>query len=72
MDLKDWLEQKKWGYADLARECEFDPETGRRYALKKRVPKKPHGQKIFVVTGGQVAPNDFYDLPELLPAGAPV
>ncbi len=71
--LGAWLRRKGWGYADLARACEFDPETGRRYANGKRVPKKPHGQKIYVVTGGEVTPDDFYDLPALpKPKGAAV
>lgn len=71
MDLKSWMQGQKpkpWSYGDLAEACEFDRETGRRYAEGKRVPKKPHGQKIYVVTRGAVTPNDFYELPAL-PAG---
>jgi hypothetical protein len=46
-------------------------ETVRRYCLpadnpKFQVPRRQQMREIFLDTAGAVAPNDFYDLPELV------
>lgn len=41
-----------------------------RYLSGARIPSKKIMKKIFDVTGGQVTPNDFYELPEK-PSQAP-
>ena len=41
------------------------PETVRRYESGQRIPSRQHMARIYLATGGAVAPNDFYDLPAL-------
>lgn len=65
MRLSDWLKNGKISYDLLGESCGFARETGRRYALGRRIPRKGHGQRIYLFTGGAVTPNDFYDLPQL-------
>lgn len=36
----------------------------KKWASGERVPREPWMGRIYAATGGQVAPNDFYDIPE--------
>lgn len=51
------------------------PRNSARYCLpsdhpRRRIPRPVHMRKLWVVSGGRVAPNDFYDLPPLPSAAA--
>lgn len=65
MNLRAWLEKTGTTYAALGRGCGFDLETGRRYVLGERIPRKRHAIAIYLFTRGEVDPNSFYDLPDL-------
>ena len=41
-----------------------------RWELKRHIPRPAEMAALFLVTGGAVTPNDFYDLPSLESAAA--
>lgn len=42
-----------------------NPSVVQKWAKQTRVPKPALMRRIFLVTGGAVQPNDFFDLPDL-------
>ena len=63
MKLADYLADKKLGYSAFGRLIGAGPETVRRYADGRRIPRKVHMIAIVRETAGAVGPADFYDLP---------
>ena len=64
MTLDQWRREQNLNYQKTAERLAVAHEVARRYC-KGRVPAPAAVVRIYVVTGGAVEPNDFYDLPEL-------
>lgn len=63
MKLADWREKNGWTQQRLAEELGCTISTVWRYEQGKRDPEASVKERIFILTGGQVQPNDFYPLP---------
>lgn len=74
MRFKDWISREGISLGQAARRIGLPNATAvRRYMLGDHVPRPGIMTRIYCVSGGAVTPNDFYDLPPLLPASeAPV
>jgi hypothetical protein len=68
--LRRWCDQNGINFSEGARRIGTVPDTFRRYAQGMRLPRPPHMVAIYTLTGGEVTPNDFYDLPPLPPVDA--
>lgn len=62
MQLRDWLERQGLSYTQFGSAISRSAEAVRRYANGERVPDRQTMQKIVQQTGGQVMPNDFYEV----------
>ena len=63
MTLADYLSrQPNMTHRDFAERLDVSQATVTRYAAGKRIPRPAHLVKIYQITGGLVAPNDFFDL----------
>jgi hypothetical protein len=60
----EWISDRKLSWAEAGRRIGVSTSEARHFA-HGRVPRKPTMQRIYLATGGQVTPNDFYDLPKL-------
>lgn len=71
--LDRWRLARNWSLEALAATLEVSTATVSRYINRRRTPEPEVMDKIFRLTGGQVAPNDFYELPDLgaAPDGEP-
>lgn len=63
--LTRWCDENAINFSEGARRIGTVPDTFRRYAHGMRVPRPAHMVAIYLLTGGRVTPNDFYDLPAL-------
>jgi hypothetical protein len=63
MTLAQWLGDHELSFAEFGRRLGVTTSEARRFALGERIPRRPTMQRVFLVTGGAVTPNDFYDLP---------
>lgn len=63
--LGSWCADRRINYTAGARSIGTVPDTFRRYVLGQRLPRPEHMRSIYLLTAGQVTPNDFYDLPPL-------
>lgn len=63
--LKEWLDGKKKRRADMARDFGVKHCVIRRWCAGENMPSPENMQKIFAYTGGEVTPNDFYNINEL-------
>jgi hypothetical protein len=72
--LARWLKQNDVKVPALAAACKVTRQAAYRYRLPLAHPdfRRPEPSvmiAIYVFTGGQITPNDFYDLPDIpLPA----
>lgn len=64
MKLQKFLDEKQQTVADLARALSVKHTVALRWANGARVPSKENMQKIYEWSGGQVEPNDFYNINE--------
>lgn len=64
MKLKQWLKREKKTVADMANDLEITHCVARCWAVGDRMPTIENMQKIFAYTGGEVTPNDFYNINE--------
>jgi len=64
MKLKEYLQTKKKSIADMARDFDVAHCVVRVWATGERMPTPENMQKIFAYTGGEVTPNDFYNIDE--------
>ena len=62
--LNEYLKKKNKRIADVARDFEVQHCVVRRWVLGEVLPSKESMQKIFAYTGGEVTPNDFYNIDE--------
>ena len=71
MQLKVWLSEKKKNAGWLAKKIGVTPVAAGRYIRGVRRPEEDAMIAIYVATGGAVAPNDFYCLPNLHAGDSP-
>lgn len=62
MTLNEYIAQQGITASEFARRLGVSAETVRRYREGERIPRREEMQRIFEVTGGAVAPNDFFPL----------
>ncbi len=62
MKLKDWLETKGVNNPEFAKRIDRTAEAVRRYAEGLRIPDRDTMPLIVRETGGDVQPNDFFDI----------
>lgn len=67
MKLGHWMQREKLTLAEVGERIDKHLSSVQKYVLG-RVPSKETMVRIFVLSRGEVTPNDFYDLPELMPA----
>lgn len=66
MQLNEYRQKKGWSYSELARLCGAAHATVvRRWCLpaddkNRLIPNKQNMDKIVLLSGGEVLPNDFY------------
>lgn len=65
MRFLDWIKQNDLTLWDAAAMLGSDASNVRRYAAGAQIPRPSLMREIFRATGGQVTPNDFYDLPDI-------
>lgn len=65
MKLGPWRRENKLTIGRLAEKLARSDMTVSRYCNERRIPEPETMRRIYVVTQGEVQPNDFYDLPEL-------
>lgn len=75
MKLGEWLEQEGLSVSRFATRIGEHSEVVRRYTLPRehpdsRIPRHGPMCRIYLATGGEVTPNDYYDLPDLPDAPA--
>jgi transcriptional regulator with XRE-family HTH domain len=68
--LREWRNQSELSRRELAEKLRTDAATIYRWELSrgqpdKRIPTSGFMGRIYQLTGGAVAPNDFYDLPPI-------
>ena len=63
MDLTTWM--CAVGLDDAAEKANVSRSTVSRLRRGKAQLSKPLAATLYLLTGGQVTPNDFYDLPAL-------
>lgn len=64
MTLSDFIDAQGLTAAEFGGRIGVSRGAVLRYATGERIPRAEIMAKIFGATGGAVAPNDFYDLPE--------
>lgn len=70
MKLASWLASKEMTPAEFGRIIGLPQPTVHRYANGQRIPERDTMAKIVAATGGEVTPNDFYDVPSVSNAQA--
>lgn len=64
MRLQEYLKNNNKRVADMAKDFDVEHCVVRRWVFGECVPSPENMQKIFAYTGGEVAPNDFYNINE--------
>jgi transcriptional regulator with XRE-family HTH domain len=64
MTLDDWRQANALNYQQLADRLGVNHESASRYCKGRRIPAAAVMRRIVQATGGQVQPNDFYQLPQ--------
>jgi hypothetical protein len=65
MKLGRWIKREKLTLEAFGEKIECHVSSVQRYVTDERVPGKKTMVRIYVVTRGEVQPNDFFDLPDL-------
>ncbi len=65
MKLRRWMTREKVTYMAMSDRIGRSHSVVQRYCTGERIPGRDAMVKIYVVTNGEVQPNDFYDLPTL-------
>lgn len=66
MRLEEWLKKERGRQVTLARDIGVPVSTIQRIVKERRSPTHNIMEKIIRATGGEVLPNDFFDLPQVL------
>ena len=61
MKLHEYMQQRGWKDADLAKRIEVSVQAANRYRRGLRIPQGEVMRRIAEVTDGAVTANDFYD-----------
>ncbi len=69
MRLEDWLKKEERTVAWFARQIGVPRSTIDRVIREQRSPTHAVMEKIIQATGGEVLPNDFFDLPKMAEGG---
>lgn len=64
MKLQEYLDKENKKVSDMARDFDMAHTIVLRWVKGVRVPTPENMQKIFAYTGGEVTPNDFYNIDE--------
>lgn len=64
MQLKEYLTKNKVGVSEMADALDLSQSACSMWANNQRTPSKENMQKIFAYTGGEVTPNDFFNIDE--------
>lgn len=62
MRLQTWREGVGKERADVARACGVTAEAVRLWEVGERMPRRDQMATIAELSGGQVTPNDFFDI----------
>ncbi len=62
MQLKEYLSRNKIGVSEMAEQTGFSQSACSMWAANQRIPSRENMQKIFAYTGGEVTPNDFFNI----------
>lgn len=65
MRYADWIKTQGWTWSTAAREIGVSNATAARRLAHGTLPSPPLMARIYVASGGQVTPNDWYRLPPL-------
>jgi transcriptional regulator with XRE-family HTH domain len=65
MKLKDFILANDVKQAAIARDLSVSNMAVWRWCAGERIPKPAMMAKIYLITGGNVEPGDFYDMPNL-------
>ena len=63
MHPREWRERKGWTLEAMGRALGTDYTSVLRYESGQRRPAPRVMERYFLLTGGEVQPNDFYPLP---------
>lgn len=64
MKLQRYLQEKQIGVVEMSKQLGLPQSTCSMWLTEKRIPSKESMQKIYEWSGGQVEPNDFYNINE--------
>ncbi len=62
MKLQEYLDKEHKKVSDVARDLNLPHTIVLRWVKGARVPRPENMQKIFAYTGGEVTPNDFFNI----------
>ena len=65
MKLKDFIRANDVKQAAIARDLSVSNMAVWRWCAGERIPKPAMMAKIYLITGGNGEPGDFYDMPNL-------
>lgn len=66
MNLQAYITRERLTIGEFARRIQVRSHTTvHRYKRGEKIPRRDVMRRIYIATGGNVAPNDFYDLPEV-------
>ena len=65
MRFLDWLKAEKLTLEQAAARVGAANATDARRLARGQIPRPDRMRRIYVATKGRVAPNDFYDLPDI-------
>ena len=66
MRLEEWLKKERGRQVTLARDIGVPVSTIQRIVKERRSPTHNIMEKIIRATGGEVMPNDFFDLSRMV------
>lgn len=64
MKLSEFIKCKEISVADMARDLNKQHCVVRRWVIGTKIPTAENMQKIIAYTGGEVTPNDFFNIDE--------
>lgn len=60
--LREFLTDHRLGVVEMSRQLDQPRSTCSMWVIGKRIPSKENMQKIYEWSGGEVEPNDFYNV----------
>jgi transcriptional regulator with XRE-family HTH domain len=62
MNLTEWRRRQGLQSRQAAARLGIGPKSYSRYEAGRRIPRPATLRRIFLITGGAVTPDDFYDI----------